>query len=133
MVPPFGIVPRWRLAMLGGLMMWAAQPPMDLWWLAWIAPLPWLLLIRQRSFIASESFPRRPYFALWLAGFLFWLGVLHWLRLPHWATSFGWVALFFLSGVLHSGVCRADARGSTPLRNFARRGSADRLDRVGIG
>jgi len=35
----------------------------------------------------------RPYGALWLAGFLFWLGALHWLRLPHWSAAFGWVAL----------------------------------------
>ena len=36
---------------------------------------------------------RRPYTAIWLAGFMFWLAALHWLTLPHWATSFGWVAI----------------------------------------
>jgi len=36
---------------------------------------------------------RRPYAALWVVGFLFWLAAIHWLRLPHWATSIGWVAL----------------------------------------
>ncbi|MFO0896583.1 MAG: apolipoprotein N-acyltransferase [Pirellulales bacterium] len=70
--------------------MWAALPPLDWWPLAWIAPIPWLLLAR------LERLPgRRPYAALWLAGFVFWMAALHWLRLPHWATSFGWVALSF--------------------------------------
>ncbi len=77
-------------AMAGSVLMYAALPPWDLWPLAWIAPVPWLMLARR-----SELFGRRPYRAIWLAGFLFWLGVLHWLRLPHWATSFGWVALSF--------------------------------------
>ena len=35
----------------------------------------------------------RPYAALWLSGFAFWMGALHWLRLPHPATSLGWLAL----------------------------------------
>ncbi len=78
------------IALFGSLLMYAALPPLDLWPLAWIAPVPWLLLVRQR-----ELTGRRPYRAIWLAGFAFWMGVLHWLRLPHWATSFGWVALSF--------------------------------------
>ena len=71
-------------------LMYAALPPLDLWPLAWIAPVPWLMLARR-----GELTGRRPYRAIWLAGFVFWLGVLHWLRLPHWATSIGWVALSF--------------------------------------
>ena len=78
------------LAMIGALLLWAALPPMDFWPLAWIAPIPWVLLIRRR-----ELDGRRPYAMLTLAGFLFWMGALHWLRLPHWATSFGWIALSF--------------------------------------
>jgi len=78
----------WALA--GSFLMYAALPPWDLWLLAWIAPVPWLMLARR-----VELTGLRPYRAIWLAGFLFWLGVLHWLRLPHWATSFGWVALSF--------------------------------------
>jgi apolipoprotein N-acyltransferase len=61
--------------------------------LAWIAPVWWVLLIRRR-----ELPGRRPYRAVWLAGFVFWLLAYHWLRLPHWATTFGWIALaFYLS------------------------------------
>jgi len=72
------------------LLAWAALPPVDAWPLAWIAPVGWILLIRRTSLPG-----RRPYAALWLAGFVFWMAALHWLRLPHWATSFGWVALSF--------------------------------------
>ena len=75
-------------AMLGAALFWAALPPCDLWPLAWIAPLWWVLLIRK-----AQLAGQRPYRALWLAGFLFWLAALHWLRLPHWTTAFGWVAL----------------------------------------
>ncbi len=76
--------------LLGSLLMYAALPPWDLWPLAWIAPVPWLLLVRQ-----SQLEGRQPYFKLWIAGFAFWLGAIHWLRLPHWTTYFGWLALAF--------------------------------------
>lgn len=75
-------------ATLGAAVFWVALPPLDLWPLAWIAPIWWLMLIRRR-----ELAGQRPYGSLWLAGFLFWLAAIHWLRLPFWATAFGWVAL----------------------------------------
>jgi apolipoprotein N-acyltransferase len=80
------------IALGGSLMMWAALPhpllPQFLGWLGWIAPVPWLLLVR------GEVLPgRRPYRALWLAGFAFWLAAVYWLILPHPATSLGWLAL----------------------------------------
>jgi apolipoprotein N-acyltransferase len=78
------------LGLLGSLLMYAAQPPWNLWPLAWIAPIPWLLLCLQPKLEG-----RRPYTALWLAGFAYWLGAIHWLRLPHWLTYCGWLALSF--------------------------------------
>jgi apolipoprotein N-acyltransferase len=78
------------LGLLGSLLVYLSLPPCNLWPLAWIAPVPWLLLVRQ-----TELSGRRPYRSLWLAGFLFWLGAIHWLRLPHWTTYFGWLALSF--------------------------------------
>jgi len=98
-------------AAVGGALLWAALPPVGVYvlpWdapqrlglpplspalLAWIAPVWWVLLVRN-----SELPGRRPYLQLWLVGFLFWLAALHWLRLPHWMTGIGWVALSFYLG-----------------------------------
>lgn len=77
-------------AAVGAVLLWAALPPVDLWPLAWVAPIAWVLLVRRQ-----ELPGRRPYSTLWVVGFAFWLAALHWLRLPHWATSFGWLALSF--------------------------------------
>jgi len=71
-------------------LLWAALPPLDLWPLAWLAPICWMLLIRR-----AELPGKRPYRSLWLVGVAFWLAALHWLRLPYWATSVGWIALSF--------------------------------------
>ncbi len=78
------------MAGLGALLLWMAFPPLDWWPLAWLAPVPWVWLVRRRQLAG-----RRPYVALTVAGFAFWMGALHWLRLPHPATSIGWVALSF--------------------------------------
>jgi len=77
-------------ALIGAVVFWAALPPLDLWPLAWIAPVCWILLIRRQQLPGS-----RPYLALWLVGFLFWLAAVHWVRLAHWTAYFGWVALAF--------------------------------------
>lgn len=76
------------LALSGAIAMFLVQPPADLWMLAWLAPLPWLRIVQ-----AEAINGRRPWVALWAAGFLHWLLAIHWLRLPHPATSIGWVAL----------------------------------------
>ncbi|HLA83956.1 MAG TPA: apolipoprotein N-acyltransferase, partial [Thermoguttaceae bacterium] len=75
-------------ATCGAVLLWAALPPVNLWPLAWVAPVWWILLARR-----DELPGRRPYRALWLVGFLFWLATYHFIRLPHPATSIGWVAL----------------------------------------
>jgi len=84
--------PRSFATLLYGLagcaLAWAALPPLGLWPLAWLAPIPWLLLIRR-----AQLPGRRPYVALWLAGMGYWMTTLHWLRLPHPATAIGWIAL----------------------------------------
>jgi apolipoprotein N-acyltransferase len=76
------------MSFAGAILLWAALPPVDWWPLAWVAPVPWIMLIRW-----NELPGRRPYRVLTLAGFCFWMAVLHWMRLPHPATSVGWVAL----------------------------------------
>lgn len=72
----------------GAVLLWAALPPLDWGPVAFVAPVPWVLLIRRPTLAG-----RHPFRTLWGVGFAFWLAALHWLRLPHWATSFGWVAL----------------------------------------
>ena len=76
------------IGLLGSALLFASLPPLDWWPLAWIAPLPWLLLIQR-----TDLYARRPGWTLYLIGFAFWMGTLHWVRLPHWAASFGWVAM----------------------------------------
>ena len=49
------------------LLMWAAQPPLALGWLGWIAPMPWLVARAARMTLAG----RRPYLALWFAAFVY--------------------------------------------------------------
>jgi apolipoprotein N-acyltransferase len=82
------------LGLLGGLLLWAAFPPINLPWLAWIAPLPWLWLARQ---------PRlpgwRPYVVLWFCGAIHWLLMLEGIRLAHPALYAGWIALSAYLGV----------------------------------
>jgi apolipoprotein N-acyltransferase len=72
----------------GGLAMFLAQPPFDLWPLAWLAPLPWLAVV------SRPNLPlRRPLLAAWCGGLAYWLPAIHWLRLPHPATAIGWLLL----------------------------------------
>ena len=78
------------LSLLGAVLLWAALPPLDLWVLGWLAPIPWIVLVELPALGG-----RRPYLQIWLAGFAFWLAAIYWLTLPHWATSFGWLALSF--------------------------------------
>ncbi len=75
-------------ALCGAVLLWAALPPLDCWPLAWIAPMWWVMLARRRELVG-----RRPYRALWIVGFLFWLAAYHFVRFPHPATSIGWIIL----------------------------------------
>ena len=75
-------------------------PPVGLWPLAWIAPVPWIALAMQ-----PDLKGRRPWGQIWLGGWIFWLAMMYYLRLPHWLLNFGWpimsaylccyVAMFF--------------------------------------
>lgn len=82
--------PKAAPAPQAGLRSWPLPGPwyVSLAHLAWLAPVPWVMLIR-----CSQLPGRRPYLALWTVGFLYWLVQLHWLTLPYWATSLGWLAL----------------------------------------
>jgi apolipoprotein N-acyltransferase len=74
--------------MAGGLLLWASFPPLGWWPLAWIALVPWLILIRVKHLPG-----RRPYAVLAVACFLHWLILLQGIRLAHPALYLGWFAL----------------------------------------
>src|SRR5688500_14195248 len=95
-VNSFASHPRTTLAvgLLGALLLWASLPPLNLWLLGWIAPVPWLWLAR------LPVLPGRwPYRALYFAGALFYLLSAHWLRLPHPALYLGWLAMAVYMGI----------------------------------
>ena len=76
------------VTMLGGLLLWAAFPPLGWWLLAWLAPIPWVRLVT-----TSRLSGRRPYAAIFLGSFVHWLMIVQWVRLPHWSAYFGWPVL----------------------------------------
>jgi apolipoprotein N-acyltransferase len=96
--PASASIPWWRstfaVALAGQLLLWAALPPLELAPLAWLATVPWVMLIRQPALSG-----KRPYLALWFSSFLFCLAAFYWVTLPHWATTFGWLALSFYLAV----------------------------------
>jgi apolipoprotein N-acyltransferase len=92
-------IPAWRgstlaIALIGSLLMWASLPPLALSWLAWIAPVPWLLLAQMNELPGS-----RPYLSLYFAGFVFWLATVYWLSLPHPAVIPLWIILAAYLGI----------------------------------
>lgn len=90
-------VNRWHtllVAAVTSVVFWLAQPPNDVWLLAWVAPVGWAHLVKLPSLPG-----RRPYLMLWLAGMLYWLLAVYWVCLPHPLTSIGWLALAAYLGV----------------------------------
>lgn len=78
------------LSAVSAALLWGAMPPLNLWPLAWVAPVGWLVLVRHPVLAG-----RRPYLTIWITSFGYWLVLLQGLRLAHWATYFGWLALAF--------------------------------------
>ena len=81
------------VGMAGAVLLWAAFPPLNLWPLAWVAPIFWIWLIQTDRLSGSQ-----PYKVLYVVGLLHWLAVIQWLRLPHWSAYFGWFALALYLG-----------------------------------
>lgn len=74
------VKPRWPRAMvflpalLTGGLWWASHFPLNWSWLAWVALVPLLALVR------SPARPRRIYLAAWLCGLVFYLAATQWMR-----------------------------------------------------
>jgi len=107
-------------ARLGAALLWAAFPPVDFWPLAFVAPVPWVLLIRRRELAGG-----RTYSDLWLAGLIFWLFVwlsrvaVHRLRVPVIvAAPAVWTGLELVRGHLLTGMTMASL-GHTQYRFLA--------------
>ena len=83
----------WLPMIAGMICFYVALPPGNLWPLAWIAPLGWLLTISR-----TQLPGHRPYVSLWMFGGLYWMIVLQGVRLAHWANYFGLLALGFYFG-----------------------------------
>ena len=81
-----------QLALASMAILWLAMPPVGWSWLAWIAPVPLVWLIRK------TDDPPRVYRQLWIAGFAYWLATLYFVPIPFWGLVFGWLLLsFYLS------------------------------------
>ena len=74
------------IAIATAVCLFATFHPLNLWPLAWVAPVGWIYLARKEKLASSFR-------GLYLAGFVHWILLLHWVRLPHPALVFGWLAL----------------------------------------
>jgi apolipoprotein N-acyltransferase len=86
--PPLSFWRVFGIAALGAALLWLAFPPLGLWPLAWLAPVPWLWLVGQPT-----TLTRGNYWAIWLTSFLYWAALLQGIRLAHPALYPGWLVL----------------------------------------
>jgi apolipoprotein N-acyltransferase len=70
------------------LLLYLSLPPVGWSWLAWIAPLGWLIQVRDGTATGGKF-----YLQQWLAACGLYLAFLHGIRLAHPALYVGWVAL----------------------------------------
>lgn len=75
-------------SLLSALCLWLTNPPMQLWWLGFVALLPLIYLIS-----LEQRFRRRDYIIIWCASSLYWLISLQGLRHAHPLMHGPWLAL----------------------------------------
>jgi apolipoprotein N-acyltransferase len=75
-------------ALVGGLLIWLAFPPVSAAPLAWLGAAIWVWLCT-----IARRYQWRDYLGFYLAALFHWALVIHWVRLPHWSAWFGWLAL----------------------------------------
>src|SRR5207245_2893597 len=74
-------------ALATGVLWWACHFPLNWSWLAWVALVPLLTLVR------SPARPARIYLAAWLGGMVFYWAVIQWMRYADFRMYFTWAAL----------------------------------------
>jgi apolipoprotein N-acyltransferase len=82
--------PRSRVflpAILSGLLQYAAYFPLDVGFLAWVALVPLLSLVR------ANARPRRIYFAAFVGGLFCYIPAIQWMRVAHPAMYAAWIFL----------------------------------------
>lgn len=79
----------WQLAVAGALLQWCSFDPVGWYPLAWVALLPWLLLIRKDSLAG-----RKAWLQVWAGGAIFWAAATYYIAIPLLMTAIAWVALF---------------------------------------
>lgn len=85
-------------ALLSVIGMWLAQPPLEFWWLGFVALLPLIHLIALK-----QRFSRRDYLIIWFAFSLYWLISLQGLRHAHPLMHGPWLALGVYLAVYQTG------------------------------
>jgi apolipoprotein N-acyltransferase len=100
-------------ALASALLLWACYFPLAWGWLAWVALVPLLSLVR------SPARPRRIYFVAWVGGLAFFWPVIQWMRVADyrmygtWAMLSTYCSLYFPVAVWL--IRRLDRRTRVPL------------------
>ena len=85
----------WLAPLASAGLLYLSAFPVACGWLAWVALVPWLCLVR------APGRPRRLYFAAWIGGLAFFWPVLQWMRVADermyitWATLATYCAVYF--------------------------------------
>jgi apolipoprotein N-acyltransferase len=116
MRPPWPQIPLVKLLLPGlasAVLLWLCYFPANCGWLAWLALVPFLVLVR------SPARPRRVYAATWLGSLAFYLASLQWVRVADWRMYGTWIGLsiwcsFYSLAALYL-LRRLDRRTSLPL------------------
>lgn len=100
-------------AVMTGAMLWLCYFPVSCGWLAWVALVPLLTLIRR------DTTKRDMFFGTWAAGLLFYLAAIQWMRAADPRMYFTWIGLSLYCSLyfpLSFGLARSiDRRTRLPL------------------
>ncbi|HEY7310156.1 MAG TPA: apolipoprotein N-acyltransferase, partial [Gemmataceae bacterium] len=77
------------LALTSAVLLWLCYFPLAWGWLAWVALVPFLALVR------SSARRRTIYLSAWLGGFAFYLPAMQWMRVADPRMYFTWIGLAF--------------------------------------